>query len=179
MAFYSMPKDDFLAIVVPILVFWAYSGMYQMLGSLDSYRLHSRIDEDALNLVSKRKVAITVLCQQLMQATTAFVLFKLTSGDHVVNSNPSLIVACCQFLIGMLVLDAWQYFVHRFMHVNKFMYKHVHSWHHRLVVPYSFGAQYTHPIEGFLLDTMGGVMGFLLSGMSARTSIYFFSFFCR
>lgn len=62
------------------------------------------------------------------------------------------------------------------MHQNKFLYRHIHSLHHRLVVPYAFGALYNHPLEGLLLDTIGGALAFLLSGMSPRASIFFFSF---
>lgn len=76
----------------------------------------------------------------------------------------------------MLVMDTWQYFMHRYMHHNKFLYKHIHSQHHRLVVPYSFGALYNHPLEGLILDTVGGALSFLISGMSPRASIFFFSF---
>ncbi|CAN0923666.1 Sphinganine C4-monooxygenase 1 [Linum grandiflorum] len=50
--------------------------------------------------------------------------------------------------------------MHRYMHQNKFLYKHIHSQHHRLVVPYAYGALYNHPVEG----------------MSPRASIFFFSF---
>lgn len=81
-----------------------------------------------------------------------------------------------QFVVAMVVLDSWQYFMHRYMHHNKFLYRHIHSQHHRLVVPYSFGALYNHPVEGLLLDTIGGALSFLLSGMSPRMSIFFFSF---
>lgn len=73
-------------------------------------------------------------------------------------------------------MDTWQYFMHRYMHHNKFLYRHIHSLHHRLVVPYAFGALYNHPIEGLLNDTIGGALSFLLSGMSPRASIFFFSF---
>ena len=38
-----------------------------------------------------------------------------------------------------------------------------------------FGAQYNHPAEGLLLDTLGGALAFLASGMSPRASIFFFS----
>jgi sphinganine C4-monooxygenase len=79
-------------------------------------------------------------------------------------------------VVAMGVMDTWQYLCHRWMHVNKFMYKHVHSLHHRLVVPFAFGALYNHPLEGFLLDTVGGAMSFLVTGMTPRTSIFFFSF---
>lgn len=81
-----------------------------------------------------------------------------------------------QFLVAMVVLDSWQYFGHRYMHVNKFLYKHIHSVHHALVAPYAYGALYNNPIEGLFLDTIGGSMAFLLSGMTPRTSIYFFTF---
>ena len=90
--------------------------------------------------------------------------------------EPALPVSLCQFFLAMAIMDTYQYFVHRYLHTNKFLYKHIHSWHHRLVVPYAFGSQYNHPVEGFLLDTMGGALAFLISGMTPHTSIYFFSF---
>lgn len=90
--------------------------------------------------------------------------------------QPSLLVKARQFLVAMFVLDTWQYFMHRYMHHNKFLYRHIHSRHHQLVVPYAFGALYNHPLEGLLLDTIGGALSFLLSGMSPQASIFFFSF---
>jgi sterol desaturase/sphingolipid hydroxylase (fatty acid hydroxylase superfamily) len=94
-------------------------------------------------------------------------------GEH--KKQPSLAVQAAQVLIAMVVMDTWQYFIHRLMHVNKFLYKHIHSQHHRLVVPYGFGALYNHPAEGFLLDTIGGAVSFLVSGMTPRTATFFFS----
>ena len=81
-----------------------------------------------------------------------------------------------QFLIAMLVIDTWQYFMHRYMHVNKFLYKHVHSKHHALVVPFAFGALYNHPLEGLLVDTMGAGLSILAAGMTPTTTMFFFSF---
>ncbi|KAK1314295.1 Sphinganine C(4)-monooxygenase 2 [Acorus calamus] len=62
----------------------------------------------------------------------------------------------------MFMFDTWQYFLHRYMHLNKFLYKHLISWHH--------------PVEWLLMDTIGGALAFLKSGMSPRASIVFFSF---
>lgn len=50
-----------------------------------------------------------------------------------------------------------------------------HSRHHRLYVPYAFGALYNHPFEGFLLDTAGTGVGYLISGMSTRQAMWFFT----
>ncbi|KAL5722742.1 sphingolipid C4-monooxygenase [Ranunculus cassubicifolius] len=171
-------SDELLGTFMPIIVYWAYSGFYLLLGSFDNYRLHSRKDEDVKNLVSKKTVVRGVLLQQTIQAAVAILLFTVTGnvGEDSVDTGHSLFVLARQFLIAMFVLDTWQYFMHRYMHLNKFLYRHVHSQHHRLVVPYAFGALYNHPLEGLLLDTIGGALSFLLSGMSPRASIFFFSF---
>ena len=50
-----------------------------------------------------------------------------------------------------------------------------HSRHHRLYVPYAFGALYNHPVEGFLLDTLGAGIAYLVTGMTARQSMWFFT----
>lgn len=72
------------------------------------------------------------------------------------------------------MLDTWQYFLHRLMHQSRFLYKHLHSVHHRLYVPYAFGALYNHPIEGFLLDTLGALLSETIAGLSIRQAMLFF-----
>lgn len=171
-------SDEMLGTVAPIIIYWIYSGIYVLLGSLDDYRLHTRKDEDEKNLVSKTDVVKGVLLQQAVQAVVATLLFAVTGSDidPAQAQQTSFVVLARQLLVAMMVLDTWQYFMHRYMHQNKFLYKHIHSQHHRLVVPYAFGALYNHPLEGLLLDTIGGALAFLVSGMSPRASIFFFSF---
>ncbi|OMO79034.1 Fatty acid hydroxylase [Corchorus capsularis] len=153
-------------------------GIYVCLESFENYRLHSKKEEDEKNLVSKRTVVKGVILQQILQAAVAVLLFTITGSDTGASTEQatSLIVLARQFITAMLVMDTWQYFFHRYMHHNKFLYRHLHSQHHRLVVPYAFGALYNHPLEGLLMDTIGGALSFLVSGMSPRTSIFFFSF---
>ncbi|CAD6256741.1 unnamed protein product [Miscanthus lutarioriparius] len=181
MEFFS---DEALAIFVPILVYWVYSGMYMALGqSMDKYRLHSRKEEDSKNLVSKGEVVKGVLLQQLVQAAVSAVVFMLRGDssstvayDEEAQGSTwhSYLTVAWQFAVAMIVLDGWMYMWHRYMHLNRFLYRHIHSWHHRLVVP-AFGSQYNHPIEGLLNDTLGGALAFVVSGMSPRASIFFFS----
>lgn len=51
-----------------------------------------------------------------------------------------------------------------------------HSRHHRLYVPFAFGALYNHWFEGLLMDTIGAGLGYKLSGMGIRGGMIFFSF---
>lgn len=173
-------SDELLGTFVPIAVYWLYSGLYVALESVDrvdSYRLHPKAEEAAKNVVSRAAVVRGVLVQQAFQVVVALTLFAVIGDESgIAQKQPSFVVIMLQFVIAMFVMDTWQYFMHRYMHTNKFLYKHIHSKHHTLVVPYSFGALYNHPLEGLILDTIGGALSFLLSGMTPRTSIFFFSF---
>ena len=71
-------SDELLGTVMPIVVYWVYSGLYMMFGSYDNYRLHSRQDENDKNLVTKPTVVKGVLLQQAVQAVVAIILFKVS-----------------------------------------------------------------------------------------------------
>lgn len=73
-------------------------------------------------------------------------------------------------------MDTWQYFLHRSFHKSKFLYRHIHSLHHRLYAPYAFGALYNHPVEGLLFDSLGACVAFNFSGMTIRGGMVFFTF---
>jgi len=90
--------------------------------------------------------------------------------------EPPLPVRLSQFFLAMVIMDTYQYFVHRYLHTNKFLYKHIHSKHHNLVVPYAYAALYAHPFEGFVLDVIGGGLAALITGMTPLTAVFFFSF---
>jgi sphinganine C4-monooxygenase len=80
-----------------------------------------------------------------------------------------------QLLWAAFVMDTWQYFLHRYFHTNTFLYRHVHSWHHRLYVPYAFGALYNHPLEGFIFDTLGAMVAHSCAMLTMRQGILFFA----
>ena len=72
------------------------------------------------------------------------------------------------------IIDTWEYFLHRAMHMNTYLYKTFHSVHHRLYVPYAYGALYNHPLEGFVLDSVGAAIAELIAGMSTREATFLF-----
>jgi sphinganine C4-monooxygenase len=74
------------------------------------------------------------------------------------------------------VIDTWQFFLHKAMHEVPYLYRNFHSHHHRLYVPYAFGALYNHPVEGFLLDSVGAALAEAVAGMTVRQTILLFGF---
>lgn len=93
---------------------------------------------------------------------------KLNSGS---GGWTPLVDIFCKY---SFIMDTWQYFWHRAFHVNRFLYKHIHSVHHRLYCPYAYGALYNHPLEGFMLDTLGTVVAHAASFLSTRQDILLF-----
>lgn len=87
-----------------------------------------------------------------------------------------VVVPSFQFMVAVVFMDTWQYMIHRAMHVNKWMYVHWHARHHRLYVPYAFGALYNHPVEGFFMDTCGSALSWKISGMTRRMGICYWVF---
>jgi sphinganine C4-monooxygenase len=86
-----------------------------------------------------------------------------------------VLIPVLQFGVAIFIVDTWQYFLHRAMHMNQWLYTTLHSRHHRLYVPYAFGALYNHPVEGFMLDTLGTGVAYLATGMTTRQGMWFFT----
>ncbi|KAL8719823.1 MAG: hypothetical protein Q9225_003226 [Loekoesia sp. 1 TL-2023] len=78
-----------------------------------------------------------------------------------------------RFGIAIFFSDSWQYFWHRAMHSNKWMYRNIHAHHHKIYVPYAFGAFYNTLTEAFLLDTIGTTLSLMLSGLTIRQTMLF------
>ncbi|KAH0970344.1 hypothetical protein GBA52_022500 [Prunus armeniaca] len=184
-------SDEVLGIFVPIFIYWIYAGIVAVIETaFPKYKMQTTEEQDEKNLVSRSTVIKGVLVQQSLQAIIVALLFLFAGGanPHDVHAaahaaaggGTGAAASACRYIIqfatAMVVMDTWQYFMHRYMHQNKFLYKHIHSHHHRLVAPYAFGALYNHPLEGLMVDTMSGAISCLVSGMSTRASIFFFSF---
>jgi sphinganine C4-monooxygenase len=68
-------SDETMGTFAPIVLYWIYGGMYQLLPPMDRFRLHTRKEEAQKNLVSLPSVVKGVLLQQFFQATVAQLLF--------------------------------------------------------------------------------------------------------
>ncbi|XP_020255064.1 sphinganine C4-monooxygenase 1-like [Asparagus officinalis] len=173
----SRMTDELLLMFAPNIVYWVYSGMYAMLGDMEKYRLHPKGDENK-NVPSRSTVIKGVLTLQAMQIAASFVFVMLARDSMSLGEKkpePSLSTMALQFLVAAVTMDTYQYFMHRFIHSNKFLNK-IHSHHHSLVVPYAFGATYGHPLDGILIDISGSLVSSMVAGMTPRTSMYFFCF---
>uniref|UniRef100_A0A1D1YR52 aldehyde oxygenase (deformylating) n=1 Tax=Anthurium amnicola TaxID=1678845 RepID=A0A1D1YR52_9ARAE len=172
----GMP-DELLPVFVPPAVYWIASGIYHLvLCSSDKHRLFTE-EEEIQNLVTRGQVMARVLAIHAMQIAAATVMFMYTGAGEVAAAAPpaSLLKIAWQLAVAMLIMDCNQYWWHRWVHENKFLFKHVHATHHNLIVPYTYGAQYIHPVECIANELFPGLFATAVCGMSPRTATFFFT----
>ncbi|KAG7830769.1 hypothetical protein KL920_001360 [Ogataea angusta] len=193
--------DGILAAIAPVVAYWVYSTFYHIIDVYElaeRYRIHPSEEMLRKNTVSLATVIRDVILQHVIQTIAALIFYqfdpKPTTGyeNHTLwgwrQVVPDAVPTWALYLtywyglsllkitIAFFIIDSWQYMLHRAMHLNKWLYRRFHSRHHRLYVPYAFGALFNDPVEGFLLDTVGTGIASLVTGLSPREQIFLYTF---
>ncbi|CEP24200.1 hypothetical protein BN1211_4952 [Cyberlindnera jadinii] len=182
--------DNILALIAPIVAYWSYSLFFYTIDTLElaeQFRIHPPEEVISRNKATKLDVLKDVLLQHFIQTVVG-----VLSTYWMKTSTPEMKVpwlpwnlcwliynygfSMLKITIAFVIIDTWQYWLHRIMHMNKFLYKRFHSRHHRLYVPYAFGALYNDPVEGFLLDTLGTGIAAIVTGLTPREQIVLYTF---
>ena len=109
-----------------------------------------------------------LLCISGLGAYYGFSLFD------TVSSNIWIIII--QVVVAFVFDDIFFYFMHRWLHQNKFMLKHVHAIHHRATKPFPLEYLYAHPFE-WMLGMVGAFLGFGLILIFMPINMYAFWIF--
>ncbi|RCK55167.1 Sphingolipid C4-hydroxylase SUR2 [Candida viswanathii] len=194
--------DGILALIAPIVAYWGYSMFFHIIDVYElaeKYRIHPSEEEQSRNKVTLHEVIRDVLFQHVIQTVVGLAVFYFdptpqTGGELYAMWNlkhnylPSFVpdwaiyygymygFTVLKLAVAITIIDTWQFWLHRIMHVNKALYRRFHSRHHRLYVPYAFGALYNDPVEGFLLDTVGTGVASLTTGLTHRECIILYTF---
>ncbi|QEL63428.1 hypothetical protein CJJ09_005630 [Candidozyma auris] len=194
--------DGILAIFAPVIAYWTYSTFFHIIDVYElaeKYRIHPSEEEESRNKASLRDVLWDVVVQHVIQSVAAYAVYRIdpppTTGHELYTVwylkhhwAPSWVPDSALWFAYMYgwsilrmgfafcIIDTWQYWLHRTMHLNKTLYRRFHSRHHRLYVPYAYGALYNDPVEGFLLDTLGTGIAGLITQLSPRESLFVYVF---
>lgn len=194
-------SDEMLALILPIIGYWSYASFFHIIDVYElaeKYRIHPSQEEESRNKVSLPEVVKGVIIQHIIQtilgiSVSYFEPEKVTGHEIYLLWNlrkrlpqiiPNFIIyygyyyiwPVLKFIIGITIIDTWQYWLHRLMHMNKALYRRFHSRHHKLYVPYAYGALYNDPFEGFLLDSVGAAAAGVITKMTARETIFLYTF---
>jgi len=152
----------------PLAGYWLLALFFHFLSelempSLEQYRIQPK--QPIKTKITVPHVVIRVLFQQLLMSVITIIGIYLQQNPLDYDPYFPLWIRFVKFMWAMFVMDTYQYWVHRLMHTNKFLYQKVHSVHHQLLMPYAFGALYNHPVEALFLDICGGAVTLFLSLM--------------
>lgn len=195
--------DGILAIIAPVVMYWTYATFFHIIDVYElaeKYRIHPSEEEVSRNKVTLRAVVQDVILQHIIQSIVAYCVYRLdpvvTTGhelytmwtlrhssfmpsfvsDSAIYIGYTYLWPATRVFIALTLIDSWQYWLHRIMHTNKALYRRFHSRHHRLYVPYAYGALYNDPVEGFLLDTLGTGIAGIITGLSPREATILYTF---
>lgn len=194
-------SDGILALIAPVVAYWTFSLIFHFIdtfGLAEKYRIHPSEEIATRNKAGRVEVLCEVIFQHIIQSAVGFAFLLLddkpTTGfeqhamwvlrqqipavvpDAVLYYFYSYGFSFLKLLAGFTIIDTWQYWLHRLMHVNTTLYRKFHSRHHRLYVPYAYGALYNAPLEGFLLDTLGTGIAMMVTGLTHREQIILYTF---
>lgn len=195
--------DGILAVIAPVVAYWLYSSFFHIIDVYtlaEKYRIHPSEEEQSRNKASHSDVIQDVILQHVIQTVAGLAvymfdptpqtghelntLWRLRHSSLVPSWLPDSVIYVAYTFgwpalrvgIAMTIIDTWQFWLHRLMHVNKALYRRFHSRHHRLYVPYAYGALYNDPVEGFLLDTLGTGIAAIATGLLPREQLCLFVF---
>ncbi len=166
--------------IVPVFAYWSYATLLHFGPKVfPSFFARHRIDTSQPkrppNRVTFGQVLHTVMLQHAMQMVVAIGILVLTRDAATAAVWESKEVICIKVTLALFILDTWQYWWHRWMHTNRWLYRHIHSVHHRLTNNFSFGALYNHPLEGILMDMVGSGLAGMICVMPPTTACMFYT----
>ncbi|RKO96042.1 hypothetical protein CXG81DRAFT_5920, partial [Caulochytrium protostelioides] len=173
--------SEIVELLAPIVTYWVYATFFHVMSllKLTSVELHRIPTDQALrpkNRVTVRGVLLQVAKQHLIEVAVGLALaFSDRPEDLTYWRVERPLVLVAKLFAGMLIMDTYQYWMHRLMHTHRGLYRRFHSVHHELTAPFAYGALYNHVVEGVVMDMAGAGIPKLLLRMHPWTSAIFYT----
>lgn len=142
--------------VIPFLAYWLTCGFCSLVKA--NTRKSISTEQNVTNTVSAKKVFWSVLALTASSAVGNCILLFL----NIIHKEDFRFL---YIIAGIWWVDTIEYFTHLVMHRVPFLYKNFHKEHHKIIIPYSYGALYNSDFEAL---TTSGMMtyGFYLMQIS-------------
>lgn len=131
----------------------------------EKYRIQSRQGITKKFVIPSIKYSLFNSTLSLIMVVISWPLLRF-SAIHI-GTLPKWYIIIGQFVFFVYLDDFVYYWFHRAMHW-KFLYRRIHSVHHRIIVPWAVCAHYMHPVE-FLITVANVLLGPILLGSHVVT----------
>jgi sterol desaturase/sphingolipid hydroxylase (fatty acid hydroxylase superfamily) len=157
-----------VAILCQVVGFWLVSSIYLAIDLTfpdfsNRHKLQSERRQPSW--ASIRECIWHVLVGNLSSTAIHFSILWLQGFQRsfftITTELPSLSEVASDFAVALVLREILFYTSHRALHHPK-IYAQIHKQHHRFVAPMAFAAQYAHPVEHVLANTMPIVLPLML-----------------
>jgi methylsterol monooxygenase len=143
-------------LVISILIGGIYSYIVLYTPALTAYKVQPNKHKKNVFKIHFPLIAFNLL--SLLFITSVSLYFAESAFDP---NLPSFWTFWIQLFIVMAFDDTFFYFFHRAMHQNPFLFRHIHSIHHKASPPFPLDFIYVHPLE-WLLGSTGITIGLVV-----------------
>ena len=143
--------------ILQIGFFWSYSSMFHIFDSIqyfNKYRVQSQYSSISRSFNSIIKL---VLFNQLITPFIAYLLYNFYSYPPI----PDIYTIIIDIIKFIFIIEILFYYSHRLLHIP-YLYKKIHSIHHKYTAPNAIISLYTHPIEYIISNILPVMIGPLL-----------------
>lgn len=143
-----MDKLTFVFYTILIIVVCNIIGFLVSIASihlkfLSKYRIQARQIKASTFYNRLPLICFNIILLILISSFGLYFLFPLFSSEISVNLG----VIFIQLLVILFIDDLYFYFLHRWMHENKYILNKIHRIHHRAITPFALEYIYVHPLE--------------------------------
>jgi methylsterol monooxygenase len=147
------------------VAFWGFGMLFAIpaLLHVSKWKIQQRKTLDARELL--RAMPLIVFNFMLSAVVIPVVLYAcLPSSSFDWRTLPSTTTLARDALVWMTIEEVLFFYVHRWLHINKWMYQKVHKLHHTWTAPVSFVSIYCNPVEHILSNMMPLIAGPIICG---------------
>lgn len=157
--------------LIYLATYWISSGIFALLDySLDNKTLSKhKIQSERIDWIKYKKTAKKSFYNQiLITIPTTYLTYPLWQYNSL--EFPTLTEVIQDFIYNILILEVLFFTVHYLFHNPRF-YKY-HKVHHEWIAPVACRANYAHPLEHLILNTLVPLAGPIIT----KSSVYFLYF---
>lgn len=136
---------------------------------LHSFRIQKRKIKSSIFYARLPLIILNIILLMLISTFGLYFLYFLF--DPILKLNFLTIIF--QLLFILLIDDVYFYFLHFWMHTNKYVLKKIHRIHHKAITPVALEYIYVHPIE-WLLGYIGPFVAIFIISLVQPVSILAF-----
>ncbi len=170
-----MDKTNIILYTVLIIVSCNLIGFIFSLASihfkfLEKYKIQKR---KIKSITFYKRLPLIFFNIFLLIVTSCMGLYFFLDTIILDTSFNSIIKILFQLFVIFVIDDIYFYFLHLFMHKNKFILKKIHSIHHRAISPVALEYMYVHPLE-WLSGYIGPFLGMFILSLMGPVNIFAF-----